>query len=213
MAEVAAVSQRCRSCGEVKPVEEFDVRADTGRLRSACKDCRREYQKARWKCSTSPTRSTRVIGARELYPCRRCGEFKSADHFNRRARDSRYLHSWCKRCFSAYRVERHRRLHDREMKRIRRNQKRYVERNLELLREYLATHPCVDCGETDPVVLDFDHLRDKLRDVSVLVHNGHPWERILAEIAKCEVRCANDHRRATARRRLEGRTLAAQPQG
>jgi hypothetical protein len=64
--------------------------------------------------------------------------------------------------------------------------------------EYLLTHPCVDCGETDPVVLEFDHLRDKLGNISAMY--GHAWRSILAEIAKCDVVCANCHRRRTARR-------------
>jgi hypothetical protein len=50
------------------------------------------------------------------------------------------------------------------------------------------------------VVLEFDHLRDKVANISKLVHLGADWETTLAEIAKCEVVCANCHRRRTARR-------------
>jgi len=67
-----------------------------------------------------------------------------------------------------------------------------------LLLQYLEEHPCVDCGEDDVVVLEFDHLRDKARGISKM--RNHRWESVLAEIAKCEVVCANCHRRRTARR-------------
>jgi hypothetical protein len=64
---------------------------------------------------------------------------------------------------------------------------------------YLLAHPCVDCGETDPLVLDFDHVRgDKVGEICILVGNRRPWPLIEAEIAKCDVRCANCHRRKTA---------------
>ena len=49
-------------------------------------------------------------------------------------------------------------------------------------------------------VLDFDHIGRKRELVSALVARGAPWRRIATEIAQCEVRCANCHRRATARR-------------
>ncbi len=64
---------------------------------------------------------------------------------------------------------------------------------------YLLSHPCVDCGETDIVVLQFDHQGGKEFNVGTMVSDGARWDRILAEIAKCEVVCANDHARRTAR--------------
>jgi hypothetical protein len=69
--------------------------------------------------------------------------------------------------------------------------------------KYKSEHSCVDCGEDDPVVLDLDHVRDiKIDDVSNLVQHGWSWAKILTEIAKCEVRCANCHRRVTYNRRI-----------
>lgn len=67
------------------------------------------------------------------------------------------------------------------------------------LKEYLRTHPCVDCGESDLRVLEFDHLDpgNKLSGVSRLACNGASLRKILTEVAKCEVRCANCHRRRT----------------
>jgi len=65
---------------------------------------------------------------------------------------------------------------------------------------YLLKHPCVDCGENDIVVLQFDHVRGKKKyDISKMIGTGYPWALILKEIAKCEVRCANDHVRRTSK--------------
>jgi hypothetical protein len=83
--------------------------------------------------------------------------------------------------------------------------KRVFERNkrirgtlLKQLFDYLTEHPCVKCGEADPVVLEFDHLRDKTTEISNLIARSYSWERVLEEIAKCQVLCANCHRRKTA---------------
>jgi hypothetical protein len=65
---------------------------------------------------------------------------------------------------------------------------------------YLNTHPCVDCGTENVIVLEFDHRDpdDKLTEVGKLMVNRR-WPRVLAEIEKCDVRCVNCHRRKTAR--------------
>lgn len=84
-----------------------------------------------------------------------------------------------------------------------RRQKRYTEqrarRTMEKIIAYFATHPCVDCGETDWQVLEFDH-RDpvtKVESVAKLVRRA-AWSKVKKEIEKCDVRCANCHRRKTA---------------
>lgn len=70
----------------------------------------------------------------------------------------------------------------------------------ELVRAHLEAHPCVDCGERDIAVLEFDHVRGvKRAEVSLLAVYSLGAAR--TEIAKCEVRCGNCHRRKTIRER------------
>src|SRR5689334_16569833 len=66
--------------------------------------------------------------------------------------------------------------------------------NTSRISTYLSTHPCVDCGQTDIRLLDFDHvIGQKSRGISNLFTWGFNWQTIEAEIAKCEIRCANCH--------------------
>lgn len=75
-----------------------------------------------------------------------------------------------------------------------------TKRNKENVLNYLRVHPCTHCGEKDPIVLDFHHLKDKEHNVSAMISsNGMRWETIEKEIDKCIVLCANCHRRVTAK--------------
>lgn len=77
-------------------------------------------------------------------------------------------------------------------------------RNRKYITEYLLNHPCVDCGNTDIIVLDFDHVRGKKEiNISDTVNKAWSIKRIQKEIDKCEIRCANCHRKITHLRRLE----------
>lgn len=67
----------------------------------------------------------------------------------------------------------------------------------------LKTAPCTDCGLTyPPYVMDWDHLPEfeKVKPIGVMVNNRTTKEKILSEIAKCELVCANCHRERTAAR-------------
>lgn len=66
--------------------------------------------------------------------------------------------------------------------------------------DYVRAHPCVVCGEDDPVVLEFDHIdqTEKSYTISDMIRCGFSTERIFDEISKCRVLCANCHRRHTA---------------
>lgn len=64
--------------------------------------------------------------------------------------------------------------------------------------KYLEDKCCVHCSENDPIVLEFDHLRDKKGNISNLVNLGN-WDIVLEEIEKCQILCANCHNRKTAK--------------
>jgi len=82
-------------------------------------------------------------------------------------------------------------------------ERRTTQARRNLVLDHLLTHPCVDCGENDPIVLDFDHVRGKkFKNVSQMVADHASLAAIREEIAKCEVRCSNCHRRVTHKRRL-----------
>ncbi len=67
------------------------------------------------------------------------------------------------------------------------------------LLEFLSSKACMDCGENNPIVLEFDHKSPnrKFKKISNMLSGHYSWESLLKEIKKCEVRCANCHRRKT----------------
>jgi hypothetical protein len=138
----------------------------------------------------------RLFPIDQVKRCSTCKVVKLLTEFNRRttAKDGR---QWsCRDCNKAY----HYTHWERHMAQIRRRSRAVLEQNRQRMVEYLGQHPCVDCGENDILVLEFDHLRDKTANVGTMMMRKQVWSRILAEIAKCEVVCANCHRRRTARR-------------
>lgn len=127
--------------------------------------------------------------------CNKCKTLKNDNEFHSRNKALGTFSSNCKICRKL--------IHKQHYQANRNNYKEKSletkNRNREFIIEYLKLHPCIDCGEKDPIVLEFDHLSNKSKLISKMVNDGNCIKSIQKEIDKCVVRCANCHRRKTAK--------------
>ena len=138
----------------------------------------------------------------EARRCSRCGETRPLDVFPTKNRETGLRRVWCRDCCRAYGREHYRRDRTPYLERARAWRREERPRIIAMVADHLRTHPCVDCGETNILFLDFDH-RDrstKRATVSRLAHRTS-LAAVLAEIAKCDVRCGNCHRTKTSAQR------------
>jgi len=138
-----------------------------------------------------------------LKTCTKCGVAQDISQYSlvHPAKKDGKLRPDCKSCVRARTAIYCLKDPDAQARRMQKVKAAATSRNKKFLDDYLHIHHCVDCGESDPIVLDFDHVSGvKACDVSRLICSGAREWRVLEEIAKCEVRCANCHRRKTAER-------------
>lgn len=105
----------------------------------------------------------------------------------------------CKQCSRAY-VKAHYRMNTQYYLWKARKRSQFVrEKMYSYIGQYLSVHPCVDCGETDILVLEFDHKdrANKIQEISNIVKRQLTFDTLVSEIEKCDVRCANCHRKKT----------------
>ena len=130
--------------------------------------------------------------------CLHCREEKEIGEFYfAAARGKR--HVYCKSCKIAYNKRHYRENKQRYIDLVMQKKRERLPDNRSNLWKYLLANPCIDCGETDLIVLEFDHLDPltKTANISEMM-SSYTWKRIRKEIDKCEVRCANCHRIKTA---------------
>lgn len=134
--------------------------------------------------------------------CGTCRQSKPLAEFNRKASRPDGRQEVCREC---NRTSSRRYYAENRAEHVRTIVQRTARRRLEakaFLVTYLRCHPCVDCGNTDLRVLDFDHRPgcDKRKDVMRMVNEGFSIARLQDEIAKCDVRCRNCHAIVTLER-------------
>lgn len=108
--------------------------------------------------------------------CYNCKKNLSAENFNKNSRRKSGLSDECKSCRSIKST-------------IKREERRII------LNEIKSENPCTDCGKFyHPVAMQFDHVRgEKLFNVGWAISTEMHWDRILNEMAKCDIVCANCH--------------------
>jgi len=129
-------------------------------------------------------------------PIRRCGRCKRSlpeSAFNRHREGRQW---WCRDCFREY----FRRRGDMHRRQSRAAKQKRQQAARAFVQRFLAEHACTDCGEPDPIVLEFDHVGKKRKEVSLLAAGGASLKLLRAEIEQCQVVCVNCHRRRTGRR-------------
>lgn len=130
--------------------------------------------------------------------CCTCRYLKPLTEFNKRASSSDGLQARCRACSREWYLA-NKKPHKAATRK--RNDRVRLE-NWSRMIDYLQENPCTDCGESDIRALDFDHRPgvEKVANVTRLVAGSYAWDRIFSEISKCDVRCANCHRKVTCER-------------
>lgn len=109
--------------------------------------------------------------------CTSCKEYKNESEFYWKNKEHTILNSRCKICSND-----------------RMNQLR--KERFEQVAQYKTERGCKICGEKRHWVLDFHHRNsdEKEKTISRMISKNMTWDKILQEIEKCDILCANCHR-------------------
>lgn len=129
--------------------------------------------------------------------CSNCKQELSLDNFNKKG--SERYQPYCRPCDNerARNYYANNREHHKSV--IRKRTIKYRDESKKWIRELKESSPCLDCGVFYPwYVMDFDHVSgEKEGNISSMIANLGSKQKILNEIAKCELVCSNCHRART----------------
>lgn len=128
--------------------------------------------------------------------CPKCGQTKNLPEFNKCKTNKDGLQKRCRECQNAYSKAHY----GNNSEYYKEKRTRYKRQLRTRVLEYLSDKQCLDCGESDSVVLEFDHREPDEKDftIATAISESRSIGLIMAEIEKCDIRCANCHRRRTA---------------
>jgi hypothetical protein len=132
--------------------------------------------------------------------CCICQIQKELSEFNKNKSRRDGLNTVCRECSQKRSRQYYSENKDKHKKVTRVNGDKARRKAQSFLLDHVKQNPCVDCGETNPTVLEFDHVRGKkIRCIGDMIRRGNSLTLIKEELSKCEVRCANCHKIRTAK--------------
>ena len=174
---------------------------------AVCSYCDEPFQRRASKLNTksgkvycSKQHRSDAIKKRLTKRCPKCGVTQSREHFSPCRTKADGLQSWCKACTKECNNARYADTSSGRRQSVRTAEDQARKRNQEFVWQYLDEHPCIHCGETDIVVLEFHHISQSSKEFSIanISNKGVGLSTLQKEMEKCVVLCANCHKRETA---------------
>lgn len=131
--------------------------------------------------------------------CNKCKKEKSLDNFSFKNQKKGLRKKICKECHAIYRKQHYLQNKEKYLAKAHKWNKKQKEILANYLFKVLSQAECVDCKEKDVIVLDFDHTNNKKFGIAEMYRNSYSLSAVEEEIKKCVIRCANCHRRKTAK--------------
>jgi hypothetical protein len=161
--------RRCRDCGEVKPIDDFQLNSQRPSGHgSYCKPCFNERSRASYAKRIGEKQGRAVAQKREapdgMKWCPDCQQFKPFEAFARTKASATGLHSYCRPCHNARGKETKQRLYggSREYHLRRRYGIGQAEFDRLLAQQ---NGVCAICGRDNPEHVDHDHATGELRGI------------------------------------------------
>lgn len=140
--------------------------------------------------------------------CYKCQKYKSLEEFNLDRSRGDGHQSMCRKCSKIYKRKDYK---NNKVAYMRRNGKAKINKT-KFIRNLKETNPCKDCNRYFPYwVMQYDHLKDKSFSLCRANVTTYGKNKILDEIKKCELVCANCHYNRTYMRRPKAKFWGIRP--